>query len=186
MHPLFPHDLPDDAHPLAFVFLHMKMDGSTITFEPEHMNAMARHVFDELGAQLPATRTRRQKLALVVTPDEVGVRWDRAVRYAANAPARITRGQLPPGLELEGGRISGVPTQSGRWLVEVRTGPQIHYQAPLTGPVGPYNKGSWVDVDTPLEAPVPAGIDDLPDDEFEELERMVQRRREAESNEKEG
>lgn len=177
-HPAFPYEWPGNMHPLAWALLHLKINGVRTNLGPDDINGLAKWIFDELGAQMPTVPSARQELVLTIGPGEVGQEWSRIVDGAAGTTARIIRGQLPPGLKLADGQISGIPEQSGSWLLTIRTGPQVHYQAPLDGPIGTYNPGTWVDIDTPIEHPKPAvDIEDLEDDVFDELEQKVMARR---------
>lgn len=166
----FPHDWPADRHPLGFVFLHPDLNGARVSFEGEDIDALARHVFDDLGAVLPTDPPRRHDLRITVRPDQVGQPMRIDVEGPAERPGRVIRGALPPGLDVVPGAVEGVPTQSGVWLVTVRTGPQVHYQPPAEGPIGTYNPGTWIDIDKPLRH---IDIDDLDDEQLDELERRV-------------
>jgi len=177
-HPAFQYEWPSDMHPLGFVFLHPPFDEvrSTCTFDGKQIDALAKHVFDDLGAVLPEFESRQTSITLDVERAGVGEDYDRSVdgvkmTIEVTAPIRIVGGMLPPGLALVDGRIIGKPEQSGRWQVDLQIGPQYHYQGPLNdGPVGSYNRGSWVDIRTPIQFPTAAAsLRDLDEDQIAAL-----------------
>lgn len=161
-HPAFPHDWPAHLHPLGWVFLHPPSDkvGSPgIAFEDYQIDALAKHVFDDLGAKLSFAEPRKETLTISVglTTEDliVGHPYEHVIDGANNTAVRIS-GSLPPGLALVGDRITGAPTQPGLWEIDIHVGPLVHYQRPLNvGPLGTYNRGLWVDIDTPLQEPEP-------------------------------
>ncbi|MBM4525187.1 hypothetical protein GS462_11270 [Rhodococcus hoagii] len=157
-HPAFPHDWPETMHPLGWIFLHPPSDdvGSAgIAFEDYQINALAKHVFDDLGAKLSFIEPRKETLEISVglTTEDliVGHPYEYVIEGANETAVRLS-GALPPGLALVGDRITGAPTQPGLWSIEIHVGPLVHYQRPLNdGPLGTYNRGLWVDIDTPLQ-----------------------------------
>lgn len=178
VHPAFPHEWPtvtesgDRIHPMGFVFLHIPSEGRGtpgLTFDLKQINSFCQHVFDDLGAVLPNVEPRSETIRLTVDRDQVGEDFVHTVD-ADGAPVRVVRGSLPPGLTLTRGVISGQPERSGRWQIDVQIGPQVHYQQPLVGPIGPHNRGRWVDIRTPLEeSTVEQTIRDLPPEEIEKI-----------------
>lgn len=178
-HPAFPHDWPthteggDPIHPMGFVFLHPPTEGrgsAGVTFDVKQINSLCQFLFDDLGCTLPSTPPRSETITLTVEPSKVGKDFTRTVDITG-APVRVTRGSLPPGLALAAGVITGQPERSGRWLIECQIGPQVHYQRPMNaGPIGPHNRGRWVDIRTPLEdPPVAKALRDLDPEEIEKI-----------------
>ncbi|EME14814.1 hypothetical protein [Rhodococcus triatomae] len=156
-HPAFPYDdWPADMHPMAWVFLHPPTDveaGSMpINLNAQLMNAFAKHLFDDLGATLPATEPRTEELTITITKKDVGQVFDKLIDDTA--PVHVIRGALPPGLVLSHGRISGTALQTSVSMLTLQIGPQVHYQRSLNGgPLSNHNPGRWVDIRKPLEAP---------------------------------
>ncbi|EOM77278.1 hypothetical protein DW322_00965 [Rhodococcus rhodnii] len=165
-HPAFPHEWPADMHPLGWVFLHPPSDayGSAgIAFEAAQINTLAKHIFDDLGAKLflPDPHSYTLTISINLTDDDprVGEPYEHIIDGADRTAVRVNASELPPGLRVEAGAITGTPTQSGVWLVDITVGPRVHYQRPLNdGPLGTHNRGRWVPWDTPLEEP-PAQVD---------------------------
>lgn len=186
-HPAFPHDeWPANMHPMGWVFLHPPSDkfGSPgIAFEDYQIDALAKHVFDDLGAKLHFVEPRKETVEISVglTTEDliVGHPYEYVIDGANDTAVRVS-GALPPGLALVGDRITGAPTQPGIWTIEIHVGPLVHYQRPLNdGPLGTYNRGQWVDIDTPLQAPpVDLELSDLdltavPKDQRDELRALL-------------
>ena len=177
-HSAFQYEWPPNMHPNGFVFLHPPFDEvrSTCTFDDKQIDALAKHVFDDLGAVLPEFESRQQSITIDVEREKVGEPFDEPVANVTmtievTAPIRILGGSLPPGLALVNGRIVGTPAQTGRWKIDLQVGPQYHYQGPLNdGPIGSYNRGSWVDIRTPITFPTAASsLQDLEEDQLESL-----------------
>jgi hypothetical protein len=58
--------------------------------------------------------------AVATAPGHVGNFYSAALTFAAGASGSVVSGELPPGLALAGGQISGVPTAAGAFTFEVR------------------------------------------------------------------
>ena len=163
--PAFPYELPDEIHPLGYLFLHPPCDehgSSGLVFEKEQINALGKFFEDVFGlpllSQIPEPVKHTLTINIALGPDShpVGEPYEYVIDGADRTAVRIPPGSLPPGLALVGDRITGTPTQSGIWDIAIHVGPLVQYQRPVNdGPLGPFNPGRWVDIDTPLQTLAP-------------------------------
>lgn len=189
-HPAFPHDWPDDMHPMGWVFLHPPSDtlGSPgIGFEADQINGLAKFVFDDLGAKLYVVepRTYRLEISVGITGEDhpIGQPYEHIIEGADHTAVKIASGSLPPDLKIVGGRIVGTPMQSGIWLVDIHVGPLLHYQPPLNdGPIGTYNRGRWVDINKELEYPDHGLTKEMRDELRAKLDELDAQEAEAETD----
>lgn len=172
---LYPFDVPEGAHPLAWVFYGFGLDAPTI-------NLLCRHVFDQLGARLQTPEPREVTLAWAVdwpldvsARDVVSVGDDLDVGVGFDTAVTIIDGALPPGIRLvpHTGRLVGAFKQPGLYSVTVRLAPKIKYD-PLGGAGGPDTAGAWIPLEQQRQTP-PAGdapttpLEDMTPQELEEL-----------------
>lgn len=170
---LYPFELPENVHPMAWVFLGFGLDADVI-------NAVAKHLFDDLGARIDES-VSEVKLAWAVD-------WHRGVTdhrkvsvgdeigelVSSTGAVTLVSGHLPPGTRLEKhtGRIVGACTAPGIYSATFRVGPRIKYD-PLGTPGGPGDAGVWIPVDQPRAevagTPVPTSLGELSPRELDEL-----------------
>lgn len=166
---LYPFDLPPGAHPMVWTLLGFGL-------QPDQVNALARHLYDDLGVRLHEGRDE-ETFSWAVGVDardrervEVGDEVD--VIVSDRGAVRISGGALPPGVRLEkhSGKLVGTFTHPGLYSVTIQVGPAVKYD-PLGSPGGPLDPGIWIPVDQPRQEPetnlqkIPLSIAELSDRE---------------------
>lgn len=164
---IVPTEVPASEHPYAGLFLGVVPEGRE--------SAVARHVFDELGARLCLSE-----------PEEVSVGW--AVEFATKSDrlkvmvgepveftipgadrygVRLVKGHLPPGITLNrhDGTLSGCFTKPGVYDATFALGPAVKLD-PLGGTGSPGEPVRWIPIGAARmsavsETPVPATLDGL-------------------------
>lgn len=171
---LYPFEMPEGVHPNAWLLLGFGLPG-------ELLDKIARHLFDDVGVQLPSLEAveREFKWAVGTEVDgyerrEVGGTLDEDIPGGA---VRITGGALPPGIRLDktGKRIYGTLTHGGLYSVTVTVLPAVKYD-PLGSAGGPEDPGVWIPIDQPRKQ-VDAGLGEFPstvdDLSMEEKDRLL-------------
>lgn len=181
---LYPFDLPESIHPLAWVFLGFGLD-------TKRVNALAKHVFDDLGARVNFDVERTVEVCLAVDwpfdkegyrPVAVGDAFDESC--CSEGAVHIIEGHLPPGLTLEKhtGRIVGTVRETGLYRAVVQVGPRVKYD-PLGGNGSPESPGVWIPINQPRMQPetveVPKSLHDLDALELDRLEAEIQKAKRA-------
>ena len=175
---LYPFDVPEGAHPLAWVFYGFGLDSATI-------NLLARHVFDQVGARLQTPEPREVTLAWAVdwpldvsARDVVSVGDDLDVGVGFDTAVTITDGALPPGIRLvpHTGRLVGTFRQAGLYSVTFRLAPKIKYD-PLGGGGGPDTAGVWIPLEQSRQTPTAGSAPTVPLEDMspQELEDFIVR-----------
>lgn len=181
---LYPFDLPESIHPLAWVFLGFGLD-------TKRVNALAKHVFDDLGARADFEVSDTLTVSFAVDwpfeiPDSIAASVGEEVRFNA-APAgavHIIDGHLPPGLRLERhtGDIAGVVREPGLYKAVIEVGPRVKYDT-LGGNGSPESAGVWIPINQPRQQPetvaVPKSLHDLDALELDRLEAEIQKAKRA-------
>lgn len=173
---IYPCDLPAGVHPLAWTLLGFGLDG-------ERLDAMARHLFDDLGARIDFEPQDNVVIGFAVDwprdPGErqvVSVGQHVDVIVAEHGAVELVAGHLPPGVRLERhtGRLVGAFTTPGLYAATFRVGPRVKYD-PMGGDGSPESPGMWIPVGQPRQEPVtrlsefPATVNDLTDLEKSQL-----------------
>lgn len=182
---LYPYDMPDGIHPLAWTLLGFGLDADTI-------NKLAAHLYDKLGVRL--------------APDVCGeytyrwqVSWPRPCpegRMAVSlgdtckiqvpggdlTAVEVVAGALPKGIRLEKhtGKLVGEYGAAGLYEATVRVGPTIKYD-PLGSAGGPDNVDRWIPVSQTRMVPEPAPEPTKPLSDYspQELELLIVQAQEA-------
>lgn len=171
---LYPFRMPENVHPYAWVLLGFGLPG-------ELLDKLARHLFDDLGVQLPSMEPVAHEFnwAVGIEQDgyervEVGDVLDIPIDGGA---VRVTGGALPPGVRLDktGKRIHGTLTHGGLYSVTVTVFPAVKND-PLGSAGGPEDPGMWIPIDQPRKqvdsglSEFPSTVDDL---SVEEKDRLL-------------
>lgn len=179
---IYPFDVPEGAHPLAWALYGFGLDAPMI-------NKLCEHLFDQLGARLATPEPREITLAWAVDwpldaegRDVVSVGDELDEALGVDTAAMLIDGALPPGIRIIGhtGRLAGTFTKPGLYRATVRLAPKVKYD-PLGGPGGPDTAGKWIPIDHPRQTP-PAGdapARQLEDMDLHELEDVIVRARAA-------
>lgn len=176
-----PTELPPGEHPYAGMFVGL--------VSPGRESAVARLVFDELGARLYTPDTRfishswAVDYALPNGREEVSVgdtvTW--RIPGAGVAGVRIVSGALPPGIRLERhtGRLVGTFTATGIYSATFAVGPAVKLD--LMGGTGLAGDAvKWIPIDQPRtraksDVEVPKTLDTLTPQELDALTAEAQR-----------
>lgn len=181
---LYPFDLPDNIHPLAWVFLGFGLD-------TKRVNALSKHVFDELGARMNFERSGTLTVSFAVdwpfdVPNSITATVGEDVRFnaVAEGAVHIIDGHLPPGLKLEKhtGDIAGVVREPGLYKAVIEVGPRVKYD-PLGGNGSPESPGVWIPIGQDRQVPepveVPKSLNGLDALELDRLEAEIQKAKRA-------
>ena len=144
---IVPTPVPESEHPYAGLFLGVVPEGRE--------SAVARHIFDELGARFevgePETITLGWAVDFETDSDRkrsnVGDIMDMVVPGADRRGVRIIEGHLPPGIRLERhtGRLAGVFAKPGLYDVTLALGPAVKLD-PLGGTGTPGEQVAWIPI----------------------------------------
>ena len=149
---IYPFDLPESIHPMAWTLLGFGLDRKT-------MSALARHLFDKLGARVDLEDQESVTVSFAVDwardPEgrlvaSVGEHIDQMV--SATGAVELVNGHLPPGVRLQRhtGRIVGTITAPGLYSATFAVGPRIKYD-PLGGNGAPDSPGIWIGINEPRQ-----------------------------------
>lgn len=171
---IYPFDLPPDIHPMAWAVLGFGLDG-------KRASALARHLFDDLGARIELDSQNDVQVSFAVDwprdPEgrrEVSVGDEIDEVISPTGAVALTAGHLPPGVRLEKhtGRIRGTIREPGLYAATFSVGPRVKYD-PLGGNGTPGEPGTWIPIGQPRavfeSTPVPETLDGLSPEELEEL-----------------
>lgn len=144
---IVPTEVPESEHPYAGLFLGIVPEGRE--------SAVARHVFDELGARFQVGEPETITLGWAVDFDTdsdrqratVGEGLDFQIPGADRRGVRIVEGYLPPGIELNrhDGTLSGTFAKPGLYDVTVVLGPAVKLD-PLGGTGTPGEQVAWIPI----------------------------------------
>lgn len=144
---IVPTEVPESEHPYAGLFLGVVPEGRE--------SAVARHIFDELGARIQVGEPEAITLGWAVDFEtdsdrkrsNVGDIMDMVVPGADRRGVRIIEGHLPPGIRLERhtGRLAGVFAKPGLYDVTLALGPAVKLD-PLGGMGTPGEQVAWIPV----------------------------------------
>ena len=144
---IVPTEVPESEHPYAGLFLGVVPEG--------HESAVARHIFDELGARFETGEPETITLGWAVDFDtdsdrqraNVGDIMDMVVPGADRRGVRIVEGHLPPGIRLERhtGKLAGVFSRPGLYDMTLMRGPSVKLD-PLGGNGTPGEQVAWIPV----------------------------------------
>ena len=144
---IVPTPVPESEHPYAGLFLGMVPEGRE--------SAVARHIFDELGARFQVGEAETITLGWAVDFEtdsdrkrsNVGDIMDMVVPGADRRGVRIIEGHLPPGIRLERhtGRLAGVFAKPGLYDVTLALGPAVKLD-PLGGTGTPGEQVEWIPI----------------------------------------
>lgn len=144
---IVPTPVPESEHPYAGLFLGVVPEGRE--------SAVARHIFDELGARFevgePETVTLGWAVDFETDSDRqcvtVGEELDFQIPGADRRGVRIVEGHLPPGIRLERhtGRLAGVFAKPGLYDVTLALGPAVKLD-PLGGTGTPGEQVAWIPI----------------------------------------
>lgn len=185
---LYPFELPEGIHPLAWTLLGFGLDVDDI-------NRIASHLYENLGLRLDdatdITTTYAWQVSWPRPANEgrmvasIGETLDMPVPGGDTTAVRIVDGALPPGITLDRvtGRIVGTFTTAGLFQVSIRARPAVKYD-PLGGDGSPASAGQWIPVDQPRQvvgvAPAPSkAIAEMTPQELEQLAVEIQRAQRA-------
>lgn len=173
---IYPFQVPEDAHPLAFLFLGFGLDVRVI-------NVLCRHLFDVVGVRFqekePVDVAFRYAVSQQIVPAgfesvDVGDILDVRVEGGDVTAVRHIGGHLPPGIRLlkHNGRLSGRFATPGLYESTFRVGTGAKYD-PLGGDGSPDSPGEWIPWEAnryqPEPVAVPTSTDDLSPAELEDL-----------------
>ncbi|WP_412100216.1 hypothetical protein [Corynebacterium aurimucosum] len=144
---IVPTEVPESEHPYAGLFLGVVPEGRE--------SAVARHIFDELGARFETGEPETVTLGWAVDFDtdsdrqraSVGDTMDMVVPGADRRGVRIVEGHLPPGIRLERhtGKLVGVFSRPGLYDVTLMLGPSVKLD-PLGGNGTPGEQVAWIPI----------------------------------------
>lgn len=144
---IVPTEVPESEHPYAGLFLGVVPEGRE--------SAVARHIFDELGARFevgePETITLGWAVDFETSSDreraQVGESLDFHIPGADRRGVRIADGHLPPGIRLERhtGKLAGVFARPGLYDVTLMLGPAVKLD-PLGGRGTPGEQVAWIPI----------------------------------------
>ena len=152
---IYPFDLPGNIHPLAWTLLGFGLDSKT-------MSALARHLFDKLGARVDLEDQESVTVSFAVDwardPEgrqvaSVGDEIDQVI--SESGAVELVAGHLPPGVRLQRhtGRIVGTITAPGLYAATFAVGPRVKYD-PLGGNGTPDSPGIWIGINEPRREPI--------------------------------
>ncbi|MDK7139724.1 hypothetical protein QP414_10475 [Corynebacterium simulans] len=144
---IVPTEVPESEHPYAGLFLGMVPEGRE--------SAVARHIFDELGARFQVGETETVTLGWAVdfaTDSDrqratVGESLDFQIPGADRRGVRIVEGHLPPGVVLNrhNGTLTGTFAKPGLYDVTLALGPAVKLD-PLGGTGTPGEQVAWIPI----------------------------------------
>ena len=144
---IVPTGVPESEHPYAGLFLGVVPEGRE--------SAVARHIFDELGARFQVGEAETFTLGWAVDFDTdsdrqcatVGESLDFQIPGADRFGVRIVEGHLPPGIELNrhNGTLTGTFTKPGLYDVTLALGPAVKLD-PLGGTGTPGEQVAWIPI----------------------------------------
>lgn len=144
---IVPTQVPETEHPYAGLFLGVVPEGRE--------SAVARHIFDELGARFQVGEPETITLGWAVDFDtdsdrqraQVGERLDFQIPGADRRGVRIVEGYLPPGVELNrhNGTLTGTFAKPGLYDVILVLGPAVKLD-PLGGMGTPGEQVAWIPI----------------------------------------
>lgn len=144
---IVPTNVPASEHPYAGLFLGVVPEGRE--------SAVARHVFDELGARFqvgePDTVTLGWAVDFETDSDRqratVGESLDFQIPGADKRGVCIIDGHLPPGIELNrhNGTLTGTFAKAGLYDVTLALGPAVKLD-PLGGTGTPGEQVAWIPI----------------------------------------
>ena len=142
-----PTRVPESEHPYAGLFLGVVPEGRE--------SAVARHIFDELGARFQVGEPETITLGWAVDFDTDsdrqratgGESLDFQIPGADRRGVRIVEGHLPPGIEINrhNGTLTGKFTKPGLYDVTVALGPAVKLD-PLGGTGTPGEQVAWIPI----------------------------------------
>jgi len=166
---LYPFDMPDGIHPLAWTLLGFGLDAEVI-------DKIARHLFDDLGARLTFVEPQEVTYSWQVSwprpakdgrvAVSIGDDLELQIPGGDRSAVQIISGGLPPGIRLEKhtGRLVGSFESAGLYSCTIHIGPAVKYD-PLGGDGSPQSVGRWIPVDQDRYKPEVA----VPDKDLSEL-----------------
>lgn len=144
---IVPTEVPESEHPYAGLFLGVVPEGRE--------SAVARHVFDELGARFQVGDAETVRLGWAVDFDTdsdreratVGDSLDFTIPGADKRGVCIIDGHLPPGIELHrhNGTLTGTFAKAGLYDVTLALGPAVKLD-PLGGAGTPGEQVAWIPI----------------------------------------
>lgn len=144
---IVPTEVPESEHPHAGLFLGVVPEGRE--------SAVARHIFDDLGARFQVGEPETVTLGWAVDFDTdsdrqsatVGEELDFQIPGADRRGVRIAEGYLPPGIEINrhNGTLTGTFAKPGLYDVTVALGPAVKLD-PLGGTGTPGEQVAWIPV----------------------------------------
>lgn len=162
---LYPFDLPEGVHPEAWTLLGFGLS-------VEQLQRLSKHLFDDLGVQVPQVESKNVEFKWSVGVDKEGYTrlevGDEISEVIGGGAVRISDGAPPPGIRLDKSTktLSGTLTHTGVFSVTVTIGPTVKYD-PLGSPGGPNDPGMWIPIDQPRQETVttlsafPTTVEDL-------------------------
>lgn len=145
---IVPTDIPATEHPYAGLFLGVVPEGRE--------SAVARHIFDDLGARFEVGDAETVTLGWAVDFEtnsnrecaSVGESLEFTIPGADKRGVRIVEGHLPPGIELHrhDGTLSGTFVKPGLYDFTLALGPAVKLD-PLGGMGTPGEQVAWISVD---------------------------------------
>ena len=144
---IVPTEVPESEHPYAGLFLGVVPEGRE--------SAVARHVFDDLGARFQVGDAETIRLGWAVDFDTdsdrqcvtVGEELDFQIPGADRRGVRIVEGHLPPGIEIyrHNGTLTGAFAKPGLYDVTLALGPAVKLD-PLGGTGTPGEQVAWIPI----------------------------------------
>lgn len=144
---IVPTEVPATEHPYAGLFLGVVPEGRE--------SAVARHVFDDLGARFevgePETVTLGWAVDFETDSDRrrasVGESLEFTIPGADKRGVRIVEGHLPPGIELHrhNGTVAGTFAKPGLYDVTLALGPAVKLD-PMGGMGTPGEQVAWIPI----------------------------------------
>ena len=144
---IVPTGVPESEHPYAGLFLGVVPEGRE--------SAVARHIFDELGARFQVGEAETITLGWAVDFDTdsdrervtVGEELDFQIPGADRRGVRIVEGHLPPGIEIyrHNGTLTGAFAKPGLYDVTLALGPAVKLD-PLGGTGTPGEQVEWIPI----------------------------------------
>ena len=144
---IVPTEVPSTEHPYAGLFLGVVPEGRE--------SAVARHIFDDLGARFQVGDAETITLGWAVDFDTdsdrrratVGESLDFTIPGADKRGVRIVEGHLPPGIELHrhNGTLTGEFSKPGLYDVTLALGPAVKLD-PLGGTGTPGEQVAWIPI----------------------------------------
>lgn len=144
---IVPTNVPESEHPYAGLFLGVVPEGRE--------SAVARHIFDELGARFEVGELETVRLGWAVdfaTDSDreratVGEELEFQIPGADRRGVRIVEGHLPPGIELNrhNGTLAGTFAKPGLYDVTLALGPAVKLD-PLGGTGTPGEQVAWIPI----------------------------------------